>query len=372
MAQFRTEWRKLYEGNPLMEKKEEGKKEVNNTRSYILGDVEGLRVNMDFRNIYNIQDYLSDILGESIILIDKTQHSHYWWKIGRYIEILYVAGIPSEANTYWRNLREIKLFLEQYSEIFDDITWDLLISDVHVSLGDELTQIEPFVMEQFRVVRTQEENTDHVQWSLTQVKGSLWITENNERKEHILCLPVNTTWDYKRHNNLEWTPQSPPTVPPFFQNVHFESTPSPQIIIKPEHFQEFSLLRERHMPRLLTFINDLMTHADKAELRRGTRSGVIFDEDVLDEARGAHARAYSVDTVKAMRRDLERSKKELEDAILVQTDIATKHAELQIQHFDLTKKYEEIEKRASGYEVAMVEMQTKMMELQLKLAGDRK
>jgi len=305
-------------------------------------------------------------------LIDKTQHSHFWWKIGRYIEILYVAGIPSEANIYWRNLRELKLFLEQYGEIFDDITWDLSIGDVRLSMGDEHTQIEPLIMEAFRIVRGQEEgDKDHVQWSLKQVKGSLWTIENNVRTEHVLCHPVDTAWDYVRQKNTEWTPQSDPSVPPFFQQIHFESKPSPQLTITPQNFHQFTLLKERHMPRLVHFINDLMQQADKGEIRRGTRSSVIFDEDVLDEARGAGARAYSVDTVKAMRRELEKSKKELEDAINVQTDIATKYAELQIQHHELTKKYEDMEKKANGQEVAMVEMQGKMMDLQLKLANQK-
>jgi len=110
-----------------------------------------------------------------------------------------------------------------------------------------------------------------------------------------------------------------------------------------------------------------MTHADKAELRRGTRSGIIFDEDVLDEARGIAIRSYSVDSVKAMLRELERTQKELIDAMNVQNDITKKYVELQMQHQDLLKKYEGIQQRSSDYEQGVIEMQNKVLELQFKL-----
>jgi len=91
----------------------------------------------------------------------------------------------------------------------------------------------------------------------------------------------------------------------WLQEIHFDSKPHPQIVLTQYHFNHLGKLLDRHLPKLIDFINELMKHADAAELRRGTRSGIIFDEDVLDEARGIAIRSYSVDTVKAMRRDLE-------------------------------------------------------------------
>jgi len=185
ILQFRTEWRKLNEaGIPE-------NKDLVPTRSYILGDIEGFRINIDFRNIYNIQDYLSDILGETIILIDKTQHSFFWWKITRYIEILYISGIPSEANTYWRNLRELKLFLEQFTYLFDDISYDLSISDIRVSIGDEEVKLEPFLLESFQMKREQVDDQDHALFLVNKVTGRLLYKENNENKELAFCQPID-------------------------------------------------------------------------------------------------------------------------------------------------------------------------------------
>jgi len=124
---------------------------------------------------------------------------------------------------------------------------------------------------------------------------------------------------------------------------------------------------DRHFPRLVAFINELMNHADKAELRRGTRSGIIFDEDVLDEARGIAIRSYSVDSVKALLRELEKTQTDLIDAVNVQNDISKKYVDLQMQHQDLMKKYEDLEKKANGYEQGVIEMQNKVLELQFKL-----
>jgi len=72
-----------------------------------------------------------------------------------------------------------------------------------------------------------------------------------------------------------------------------------------------------------------MKHADNSEQRIGTRSSVIFDEDVLDEARGLTARSYSADAVRLMRKELERYKKDLVDALNVEKEIAEKYSELQ-------------------------------------------
>jgi hypothetical protein len=179
VLQFRTEWRKLIEN--IVEKKDINDKVVS-SRSYILGDIEGFRINLDFRTIYNIQDYLADILGETIILGDKTQHSHFWWKIMRYIDILYVTGIPSEANTYWRKLREIKLFFQQFSYLFDDIMWDLCIADFKLSIGDEFVKVEPIIMNEFKIKREQANDQDNVKWLIKQVRGYLCITEKDKKQ----------------------------------------------------------------------------------------------------------------------------------------------------------------------------------------------
>jgi len=44
----------------------------------------------------------------TVILLDKSQHSQYFTRVLKYMEILMVTGLPSEANQYWRNLRELK------------------------------------------------------------------------------------------------------------------------------------------------------------------------------------------------------------------------------------------------------------------------
>eukprot|EP01124_Arcella_intermedia_P018070 TRINITY_DN25040_c0_g1_i1.p1 TRINITY_DN25040_c0_g1~~TRINITY_DN25040_c0_g1_i1.p1 ORF type:complete len:1188 (-),score=283.73 TRINITY_DN25040_c0_g1_i1:91-3609(-) len=368
MAQFRTEWRKLNEGElAVPSRKGDAVITDADTRSYIIGDLAGIRVNFDFFNIYNIEEYLSDVLGETLILLDKTQHSHYWWKISRYIDILYVAGIPSEANNYWRSLREIKLFLEQFSDLFNDITWDLSISDIRVSFGDDLLKVEPFSMQQLRIYRETQDPEDHVTFLLKQVKGSLWTTQENVTKERVLCEPVDTICKFHRKKKVDWSPSS--GTSPWEQNALFESHPSPRISITHEDFTLMGNLFDRHIPRIVKFINELMEHADKAEQRRTARSSVIFDEDVLDEARGTAARAYSVETVKAMKKDLEKTKKELDDALQVQSDIATKFAEMQVAFHDLQQKCDSFEKKAIDGEIGMMEMSKKLMEVQMKLAN---
>jgi septal ring factor EnvC (AmiA/AmiB activator) len=135
----------------------------------------------------------------------------------------------------------------------------------------------------------------------------------------------------------------------------------------PQHFSLLSKLLDRHLPRLMSFIDELMTYADKAEQRRGTRSGIIFDEDVLDEARGIAIRSYSVDSVKAMLRELEKTQKEFIDAVNVQNDISQKYIELQMQHQELMKKYAVLEKKTTEYEQGVKEMQNKLNELKFKL-----
>jgi len=127
-----------------------------------------------------------------------------------------------------------------------------------------------------------------------------------------------------------------------------------------------SKLLERHLPRLFAFFEELMKQADKAELRRGNRNDIIIKETENTTKR------FSLDTVKLMRRDLERSKKELVDAINVQTDLTKKYVDLQIQHQDFKLKIEEAEKRSVSYEQAMTELQNKMVDLQLKLAAQNK
>jgi len=117
----------------------------------------------------------------------------------------------------------------------------------------------------------------------------------------------------------------------------------------------------------MSFIDELMTYADKAELRRGTRSGIIFDEDVLDEARGIAIRSYSVDSVKAMLRELEKTQKDVIDAMNGQNDISKRCGELQMQHGELQKKYALLEKKTTEYEQGVKEMQNKLNELKFKL-----
>jgi len=109
-----------------------------------------------------------------------------------------------------------------------------------------------------------------------------------------------------------------------------------------------------------------MKQADKAELRRGNRNDIIIRETENT------TKKFSIDTVKLMRRDLERSKKELVDAINVQNDLTKKYVDLQIQHLELKQKIEEAEKKSVSYEQAMTELQDKMMDLQLKLAAQNK
>jgi len=122
----------------------------------------------------------------------------------RYIDILYVAGIPSEANAYWRQLRELKLLFQQFSYLFDDITWDLCISDFRISIGDDSVKLDPFIMEEFKIKREQFNDEDNVNWFIKQVRGSLLITESPGKTttELPLCKPVDTTCQVKKKKRI--------------------------------------------------------------------------------------------------------------------------------------------------------------------------
>jgi len=203
---------------------------------------------------------------------------------------------------------------------------------------------------------------------VNQFRGLLTYKDSKgQLTELTFCQPIDTTCKILKKKNPDWTPSSSAEVPQWLPQIHFESNPSPFISITPQHFSLLSKLLDRHLPRLLSFIDELMTYADKAEQRRGTRSGIIFDEDVLDEARGIAIRSYSVDAVKAMLREVEKTKKDLVDAVNVQSDISKKYIELQMQHQELQKKYDSLEKRTTDYEQGVIEMQNKLNELKFKL-----
>jgi len=142
--------------------------------------------------------------------------------------------------------------------------------------------------------------------------------------------------------------------------VIFQSVPNPEVIISPQHFSHLSKLVDRHLPQLSTFLNDLMTHADKAELRRGTRTrtGIILEE-------GSNSRTYTSEMVKLIRKDLDKSKKELSDALSVQDDLALKYVELQMQHHTLMAKYEELRIKSNACEEQMTQIQDKMIQIKL-------
>ena len=88
-----------------------------------------------------------------------------------------------------------------------------------------------------------------------------------------------------------------------------------------------------------------------------------------DDQAGANVKSMSPAAVRQLKDQLDSTKSELQQALDVQKDLATKTAELQMENHELTRKFSELEKKSTKYETLLYDMQQKMMALQMKLAG---
>ena len=72
-----------------------------------MGKINGLNINVEMETVYNCLDYLVNILGDTLILSEETAGCNYLEMMGKYATILFVTGLPSESNNYWRKIREV-------------------------------------------------------------------------------------------------------------------------------------------------------------------------------------------------------------------------------------------------------------------------
>lgn len=362
-VQLRTEWRKLNEGNVTTDTG------ISKNPSYFLGSMSGLRLNLDIRNVYNMKDYLIHVLAETYVLAERTRDSKFIWKVLKYLEILYVTGLPAEANMYWRDMREIKLLLEQFTDIFFDINYDIEFNDVRVSYGDATTKVDSFVMDKLDILTVREGLLSKVIMNAKGIKSLLTELSGSERKETLFSTPIDTLFEYSREKNPNWNAtQQASQEPEWFQNIKITTSTPAKVILSADHFRTIDKLAQRHLPKLRSILGELMANADTEASKEGRAATVVVDEDVVEQARGFKARAMSPAEISLLQKQVEIAKKDLKQAIDVQNDLGAKTAQIQIDNHDVAKKCDDMEKKVKGYEVALAEMRLRLAELEKKAA----
>lgn len=90
-VQLRSEWRALRVGDVPIHVRDMPK-------AYFLGEVSGLRINADVRSVYNMSDYLVEVLGETSTCLPLSMHAHRRSDCRR--EVATLALLASHASLY--------------------------------------------------------------------------------------------------------------------------------------------------------------------------------------------------------------------------------------------------------------------------------
>jgi len=208
---------------------------------------------------------------------------------------------------------------------------------------------------------------------LTQINGT-------ERKEIPLSVPIDTTFEYAREKNINWTNKIPaePTSdfkslePEWVQNISITASTPAKVVLDENHFRTIDGLTLRHLPKLRSILTELMANADTEASKEGRAATVVVDEDVVEQARGYKARAMSPAEVKLLLIELENSKRDLKQAVDVQNDLGQKTVNIQLENIEMAKKCEDVDKKIKGYEKALNEMQSRLGELQKRVTEKEK
>jgi len=70
----------------------------------------------------------------------------------------------------------------------------LSISDIGVSIGDDIVKIEPFILEEFKMKREQEGDQDNVIWTLRKIRAHLSAKDSKGTISQLsFCDPIDAT-----------------------------------------------------------------------------------------------------------------------------------------------------------------------------------
>jgi len=345
----RTEWRTFAQG-----KSPTGG--ANTT--HMLGDLRGLQLNVSMETVYHCLDYLVNILGDTLILAEETAGSNYMMMMGKYAEILFVTGLPSEANNYWRSLREVSLFAEQLYAVIGAVVWDVYFGNFTLTLGDPTVQFKLLDCESVQITTvTEPSGKDVTAFKLQMGRGG--ITQNST--EEPFCNPFAFSSEWTSEKNPEWKEGSPDTVPQFLRSYSIGMNEL-AVFFKPEHFTIASKFFASHVKAFQDTCQKLI---HKVEGRAFQATPLVTQEDATVVAQGITAQNESPNNVNALRKALIAQKKVVDDAQAVQFELSSQNAELQMKNMDLESKVQTMQQKLDSMHVALQEMQEKLINLQM-------
>eukprot|EP01127_Copromyxa_protea_P006895 TRINITY_DN16836_c0_g1_i1.p1 TRINITY_DN16836_c0_g1~~TRINITY_DN16836_c0_g1_i1.p1 ORF type:complete len:1165 (+),score=314.03 TRINITY_DN16836_c0_g1_i1:65-3496(+) len=355
----RTEWRTFTQGKSRRGGEAQPK-------CYLLGNTDGIQVNFNMDSVYNCLDYLVNILGDTIILAEETAGSNYMAMMGKYAEILFLTGLPSEANNYWRNLREVSLFAEQLQDMIGEVVWDVNFSNFDITFGDDNAQFKPFTFDALQITSSGEPGSgkETTAFKIVGIQGNV-VTK--EGKKEPLSVPFDFVWECNSESNPEWNNSSPLEVPKYIRKCDITTTPAVSVHLSPSHFK---LASEFFASHIETFRKTTKRLMEKVEDKTKETSSVVSLEDATTTAQGLIARNTSPNNVNALKKALAASNKIVADAQSIQFDLSSKNADLQMKNMELEGQVSELQSKVKEMEIALQELQTKLVNLQLaQLSG---